>query len=116
MKKILIVLFGIMSIIGLFTTIAGADFQVAYTGAIEQKPAIAYNSQTGKFLVAYVIQYDYLGIKYYHVQCQLHNADGSKSGPVLKPFGDQGVVKGLGRPAIAYNRNQNIFLWPLLSG
>ena len=110
MKKILIILFGVVAIATLLSTTARADFQVAYTGAVEQRPAVAYNSQTGKFLVAYAIQYDDgTGNKYYGVQCQLLNADGSKSGDVLYPFGDLGVIKGLGRPAIAYNKNQNIF-------
>ena len=78
---------------------AEADFQVAYTTAVEQRPAIAHCSQTGKFLVAYAIQYDDgLGHSYYGVQCQLHNADGSKSGPVLYPFGDLGVIAGLADP------------------
>ncbi len=85
------------------------DFSVAYTAAVEQRPAVAYNSQTGKFLVAYAIQYNFGMGTYYGVQCQLHNADGSKSGPVLYPFGDLGVIAGLGRPAIAYNHLQNIF-------
>jgi hypothetical protein len=109
MKKTLIILCLVAAIAILLFTSARADFQVAYTNAVEQRPAVAYNSQTGKFLVAYGIEFDEGGFKYYGVQCQLHNADGSKSGDVLYPFGALGTIKGLGRPALAYNKTQNIF-------
>ena len=89
---------------------AGSDFPVAVTVFVEQQPAIAYNSNTGQFLVAYKIQYTGVGgVAHYGVQCQLHNADGTKSGPVLYPFGDLGVIDALGRPALAFDKTAGIF-------
>jgi len=89
---------------------AGSDFPVAFTNAVEEMPAIAYNSQTNQYLVAYRIKYtDLSGLPHYGVQCQLLNASGEKVGSVLYPFGDLGAIDALGRPAIAYNRYQNIY-------
>jgi len=33
-----------------------ADFTIAFTTAVEQQPAVAYNTQSGDFLVAYLKQ------------------------------------------------------------
>ena len=92
-----------------FLNFAYADFQVAYTGAVEMKPAVAYNSNTGKFLVAYLIETnDLLYGDHYELRCQLHNTDGSKSGDVLYPLGSH-THEALGRPDIAYNPNLDQF-------
>ena len=85
-----------------FSGFAYADFQVAYTGAVEEKPAVAYNSNTGKFLVAYLIHTG----DHDELRCQLHNADGTKSGGVITPLG---AHEAYGRPAVAYNPNTDRF-------
>ncbi len=74
--------FTLMIVVVFSPNLAEADFQVAYTGSVEEKPAVAYNSQTGKFLVAYLIETG----GHFELRCQLHNADGTKSGGVLMPF------------------------------
>jgi hypothetical protein len=87
----------------------GADFQVAYTVLVEQAPAIANNSLTDQFLVCYKVQYfDEYANKRYSVQCQMMNANGTKSGGVLTPFGTN-YIDARSRPAIAYNKNLNMF-------
>jgi hypothetical protein len=90
--------------------IGGADFQVAYTGLIEQAPAIAYNSLTDQFLVCHKVQYfDEFANRRYTVQCQMMNANGTKSGGVLTPFGTPTYIDARSRPAIAYHKNLNMF-------
>ena len=66
-----------------------AEFQVAFTGAVEKRPAVAYNSLTDKFLVAYAIEYSDGFSTYYHVQTQLHNACISSIQMRHTPFFDE---------------------------
>ena len=104
-NHILVPALAFLALVAFLPGLAGADFQVAYTGSVEEKPAVAYNSQTGKFLVAYLIETG----GHYELRCQLHNADGTKSGGVLQPFLNEPHA-ALGRPAIAYSPNSNRFL------
>ena len=108
-KHILFPALAFLALVAFLPGLAGADFNVAWTGAIEVKPAVAYNSQTGKFLVAYLEEEEDLtyGV-HYELRCQLHNADGTKSGGVLMPLG-VGTHEALGRPAIDYNPNMDRF-------
>jgi len=53
-NSILFPAFALLALVAILPGLAGADFQVAYTENVEEKPAVAYNSQTGKFLVAYL--------------------------------------------------------------
>ena len=44
--------FALMTVVVFSPNLAEADFTVAYTSSVEEKPAVAHNTQTGKFLVA----------------------------------------------------------------
>jgi hypothetical protein len=86
-----------------------ADFDVATSSSFERKPAIAYNSISGKFLVAYLVQCNGPGgVLQDDLRCQLLNADGSKNGPELDPLGSC-YIHALSRPALAYNPKLDIF-------
>ena len=104
---VLTILFTFMTPLAFFPGLAKADFNVAITDSVEKKPAVAYNSQTGKFLVAYLIDQ---GSGAFELRCQLHNNDGSKSGGVLMPFVPTTDIMYLGTPAIAYSPKSNLFL------
>ena len=73
----------------------------------EEKPAVAYNSQTQQYIVAYLLEAFTPGE--YELRIQCFDLNGVPQGDKIEPFG-AGTHLALGRPAIAYSPNQNRFL------
>jgi hypothetical protein len=91
-----------------------ADFTVASKTAVEQKPSVATNTQTGDFLVAYLEEYEDLegtrnvvALKRFNSQNVQQPIGGSTE--VYYPFGLSDEIQAIGRPALAYSPNSNMF-------
>lgn len=88
---------------------AVADFVVANEFEVESRPAVALNTQTGEFFVAYLEkQTDILG-EPIELRVRRFNSTGAQLGSVLQPLGS-GSHEALGRPAIAYGAADNVIL------
>jgi hypothetical protein len=93
----------------LVTRSVRADFHIAYTGAIEVRPAVAHNPITDQFMVAYAIQWtDGSGATWHDVACRLFNSDGSSAGSVLYPFGALGTFRGRGTPVSVFGSGRYV--------
>jgi hypothetical protein len=73
----------------------------------EERPAVAYNSKTKQYLVAYLLEAFYPGE--YELRVQRFDLNGVPQGNPIMPFGAYTHL-ALGRPAIAYSPVQNKFL------
>lgn len=102
----LYLLFGI--VFCLFMLCSGpaiADFNIAVSSQAAKSASLAYNSKTRHFAVAYLSQHDggfELILKRFNESGQLQQT--------VRPFGDPGSVDAIGRPAISYSPNSNLFL------
>ncbi|NOY45344.1 MAG: hypothetical protein GXP50_07825, partial [Deltaproteobacteria bacterium] len=81
-------------------------FPVAFTWAVEERPAVAYNSRWGEFLVAYLEQQ---GDGHWEVRVRRFGLDGTPKGPPIDPF-DTGIHRAVARPDIAYSPGSNTYL------
>jgi len=81
-------------------------FPVAYTTAVEERPAVAFNTQWGDFLVAYLVQQ---ADGHWEVRAQRLDVAGNPIGGELAPFG-VGTHEAVGRPDLAYSAASNSYL------
>jgi hypothetical protein len=121
-----IILFLASFILPLFAFVSGgtvqADFTIWYDWFVEngaaEKPAVAENSSTGDFLTVFVRQgFECPEEIIYGV---LSNKDGNQKS-LLYPVGDSCSYKAIGRPAVAYSPQSDLFcvaapMMPLPSG
>ena len=83
------------------------DFWIAVSGRIEKKPAAAYNSSTGEYLVAFLEEQTTLPGDPFNLRVKRYKNDLWQS--THEPLGT-GTHEAIGRPAIAYSPNSNRFL------
>lgn len=85
------------------------DFQVSGTKPSAFRPAVAYDTKTKEFLVAYLRELPGSPGKPAEVRLKRFDVNGKSQGTELQPFGT-GNHKALGRPALAYSPKSNLFV------
>lgn len=88
-------------------TLAKADFTIAYTQAVENRPDTAHSPLTNESVTAYLS--DGATGTTRDVWVQRNDSSGATVGTAISPFG-VGTVDSQGRPAIAYGRTSNVYL------
>lgn len=84
------------------------EFKVVETSTLEMKPAVAYNTITKEFMVAYLKEQTNLWGNPLELRVKRFNANGEQQGQEIQPLGSGSHV-ALGRPAIAYSPNSDRF-------
>jgi hypothetical protein len=96
----------------LITGSVKADFTVAFKSVGETMPSVAHNAKTGDLLVAFLEEYTDLDGTRNIVSLKRFNSQGQPLSiggvDTYHPFGTP--IKAIGRPAIAYSSNSNMFL------
>lgn len=105
-RLILIILPTLMLVQGCTTS---GYFQVSGTKPSAYRPAVAYNSKTKEFLVAYLREITGSPGKPAEVRVRAFDANGKGLGMELQPFGT-GNHKALGRPALAYSPKGDLYM------
>jgi hypothetical protein len=99
----IIFVFATILALGIPAGTARADMNLGYTSTFETAPAVASNSVTGEFAVAYLTE-DSVDKR---VIVRLFDGEGSQQGSDLFPFGSLDAIV---RPEIIYNPDRNEFL------
>ncbi|RKY25262.1 MAG: hypothetical protein DRP62_01675, partial [Planctomycetota bacterium] len=106
----LISFFAIWTIFLILPLASGAALPVADNAAVmEKSPAVAGNTNTGDYLVAYFAE-DASVVNGYKLSVRCFNSSGVAQGDVIHPFDDIITTNSVVIPQIAFNPNTSHFL------